>query len=94
MIGSIGPSFLDLLSLANTTVEAGSFLFTAQAIGGVVGGLASAWFYTRFRKELVLTVNLFLCGGLNILLPFCPNLWLMCVVIAARGVVIYLSFTG
>ncbi|XP_067660614.1 sodium-dependent glucose transporter 1A-like [Haliotis asinina] len=75
--GLKGPAFLDLQQITGVGTSKGAALFTAAAVGGVVGSLVGGALYDNFNRHLVLFVSSFLYAVTCAIIPWCSVYWTM-----------------
>ncbi|CAG5121783.1 unnamed protein product [Candidula unifasciata] len=82
-----GPSFIDLQLISGADVEAGSYYFSANALGYVVGALFTGWIYSRVKvKNRLIIAPMLISGILLAATPWCADFVLM---LAINGVVAF-----
>jgi FHS family Na+ dependent glucose MFS transporter 1 len=82
---SLGPTLPGLAEHTHTQLSQISFLFTARALGYLLGSLQGGRFYDRMQGHLVVTVTLVLMACMLALVPFMPLLWLLTIVLLFLG---------
>jgi FHS family Na+ dependent glucose MFS transporter 1 len=74
---ALGPTLPDLAQNTQTPLSAISFLFTAHALGYLLGSLQSGWSYDRMIGHRVMVTGLVVMAAMMILVPMISWLWLL-----------------
>jgi len=82
----MGPTLLGLARHTGSTIGQVSFLFTARALGYLIGSLISGRLYDRLPGHRVMMSVLLLIAGMLLLTPMIPLLWLLAAVMLVWGV--------
>jgi fucose permease len=73
----IGPTLPILAEQTHVSISAISILFTATALGGLVGSVAGGWLYDRLPGHPIMTAMLGVIAVIFLTLPIIPSLWLL-----------------
>ena len=82
---SLGPTLGGLAQHTRTRLSEISFLFTARALGYLVGSLAGGRLYDRVPGHIVIACTLVVIAAMLALAPIMPFLWLLTVVLFFLG---------
>lgn len=85
-VASLGPTLPSLAQHTRTNLGEISFLFTAHALGYLLGSFQGGRLYDRMRGHLVLSAALFLMVAMMVLVPTIPALWALTLVVLLLGV--------
>ena len=55
-VAILGPTLIELACQAQTELEKMSFVFTARAIGYLIGSIVGGWLFDRYNGHLVLSL--------------------------------------
>ena len=77
---SLGPTLLGLQKQTGSTVSEISILFTARAIGNLLGAIVVRRLYDRLRGHTLIAIELVLIAVGLVTSPTIPSLWLVTVV--------------
>ena len=83
---ALGPTLPGLAEHTGTDLAEISVLFSAWALGYLLGSLLAGWLYDRVPSHPVLTVVLVTMTAVMALVPVIPLLWLLVVVMLLLGV--------
>lgn len=83
---SLGPTLPGLAERTGTDLAEISVLFTAWALGYLLGSVLAGWLYDHVPSHPVLTVVLAAMAAAMALIPAIPLLWLLVAVILLLGV--------
>lgn len=81
----IGPSFLDLLSLTNSSLAEGSSVITAGSVGYFTGSICTGLFLQPFTNHFLMFIGVLGDAIFNITMTWCPNLILLVLVTFLRN---------
>ena len=82
---SLGPTLGGLAQHTRTRLSEISFLFTARALGYLIGSLAGGRLYDRVPGHLVMAGVLIVMAVMLALAPIMPLLWLLTIVLLVLG---------
>jgi FHS family Na+ dependent glucose MFS transporter 1 len=82
---ALGPTLPDLAKNTQTPLGAVSILFTAHALGYLLGSLQSGWSYDRLLGHRVMITGLAVMAAMLILVPTISWLWLLAAVWLVLG---------
>lgn len=74
---SLGPTLPGLAGQTQTQLDAISFLFTAHALGYMLGSFFGGRAYDRLRGHLLMVAMLVLMAAMLVVIPLLPVLWLL-----------------
>jgi FHS family Na+ dependent glucose MFS transporter 1 len=80
-----GPTLPRLAEQTGSDLSEISILFVGGSLGFVLGALLGGWFYDRQKGHPVLAVTLTLVGGLYVIFPLAPSLWLLLILMVLIG---------
>lgn len=83
---SMGPTLPGLAQHTGSKLSEISFLFTARALGYLLGSLISGRLYDRFPGHQVIAGVLLVMAIMMAVVPVVPILWLLALVLLALGV--------
>lgn len=72
-----GPSLLDLARHTSSGLDRVSLIFTAVALGYLVGSFVSGWAYDRIPGHRLMAIALLVAAGSTAFIPVAWNLWLL-----------------
>ncbi|MGW8250397.1 MAG: MFS transporter, partial [Anaerolineales bacterium] len=82
---AIGPTLPGLAQNTGSDLSQISLIFTAQALGYLVGSLSGGRLFDRMPGHRLLSVVLLIMGCMAFLIPLIPNLWLLLAVFLLLG---------
>jgi FHS family Na+ dependent glucose MFS transporter 1 len=82
---SLGPTLPGLAEHTNTRLGEISFLFTARALGYLLGSMRGGRWYDRKPGHRVAALMLLLMAGMMVLIPTLPLLWILAAALLALG---------
>lgn len=82
---SLGPTLLGLANQTGSALSQISFLFTARALGYLLGSFIGGRFFDRFSGHRTMAVAVIVIAALLATVPEIPLLWLLTVVLLAVG---------
>lgn len=80
-----GVIFLDLVYITSSDVSSGSSMFTATALGLVVGILLICPLFDKFNNDIVFCACLVGAGVINLIMPLCKSLLVITIMFGARS---------
>lgn len=83
---SLGPTLLGLADQTSSPLNEISFLFTARALGYLIGSFVGGRLYDRLPGHRTMAGALLIMGALLALVPELPLLWLLTAVLLLVGV--------
>lgn len=86
-MASLGPTLPGLAENTRASLSAISVLFTARALGSLIGSVWGGQIYDRQRGNPVMAWMVFAMAGLTALTPFAPSLWLLTTILFLTGAV-------
>ena len=86
-MAALGPTLPALAANTNAGLGAISFLFTARALGGLLGSVLGGQLYDRLRGHRVMALMIVLMAVFTALTPIVPLLWLLVAVLFVTGAV-------
>lgn len=84
--GVFGPTLPRLAENTHTRIGDIGFLFMARSLGYVLGSYLSGKLYDRLPGHLILLSVLVTLGGMMVLVPVIPLLWLLMVILLVLGI--------
>ncbi len=73
----VGPTLPTLAEQAHVSLPAISIVFTATALGGLMGSLAGGWLYDRIAGHPILTAMMGVIAAIFFTIPMISSLWLL-----------------
>lgn len=89
-----GPTLLDLAEKINTDIPHISSVFSARAVGYLVGAILGGALFNYFDKQLLMFCTLMMVAVATIVVPWCLTLVAMASLIALQGVGLGILYTG
>jgi FHS family Na+ dependent glucose MFS transporter 1 len=86
IVASIGPTLDSLGEQSRSTTEQISILFTANALGYLLGSLLAGRVFGRYHGSRTIAISLAVAAVFAALVPVLGSLWLLIVVFAAIGI--------
>ncbi len=83
---SLGPTLSGLAANTNTELDAISFLFTAHALGYMIGSFFGGRLYDRMPSHPLMVGMLGLMAAMLALIPLVPTLWMLTVAWLLLGI--------
>ena len=84
-IGLIGPLLPSLANQTQTIVEDLGIVFTASALGALLGTLLGGRIFDRVRGHRALGIAQLLSAVLIALYPLIPSVWILLVIVVGKG---------
>jgi len=85
-LGVIGPTLPGLARQTHSGLDALGFLFTARALGYMLGSLRGGRLYDRLPGHTVAALGIVAIAALLALIPLVPLLWLLVAVVFVLGI--------
>lgn len=73
----LGPTLPTLAGQTHVSLPAISILFTATALGGLVGSVAGGWLYDRLPGHPIMTTMMGVIAAIFVIIPIIPSLWML-----------------
>ena len=86
-MAALGPTLPALAANTNAGLGAISILFTARALGSLLGSVGGGQVYDHLRGHRVMALMILLMAVFTALTPFVPMLWLLVAVLFITGAV-------
>ena len=86
-MASLGPTLPALAENTHAGLGAISFLFTARALGGLLGSVLGGQLYDRLRGHRLMALMILIMAIFTALTPIVPLLWLLVAVLFITGAV-------
>jgi len=83
---SLGPTLLGLAQQTGSDIAQISFLFTARALGYLLGSFGGGRVYDRLPGHRAMAVAIAVIAVLLVFVPFSPTLWLVTALLLGIGV--------
>ena len=89
-----GPTLLDLAEKINTDIPHISTIFSARAVGYLVGAILGGALFNYFDKQLLMFCTLLVVSVATIVVPWCLTLVAMGTLVALQGLGLGILYTG
>ena len=89
-----GPTLLDLAEKINTDITHISTIFSARAVGYLLGAIVGGALFSYFDKQLLMFCTLLICSIATIAVPWCFTLVAMGSLVALQGLSLGILYTG
>ena len=84
---SFGPTIPSLAKHTGSDLSEISYLFTARALGGLLGSFWLGRSYDRWPGHLLMAIFLSTMAAMMVLIPIIPLLWLLIIILLVLGTV-------
>lgn len=89
-----GPTLLDLAEKIDTDISHISTIFSARAVGYLLGAILGGALFNYFDKQLLMFCTLLMCSVATVAVPWCFTLVAMGTLVALQGVCLGILYTG
>lgn len=93
-VAILGPTLIELACQAQTELEKMSFVFTARAIGYLIGSIVGGWLFDRYNGHLVLSLSCVWAAVMMWALPYVTSLTGLLLVVVLMGLALGSVDTG
>jgi FHS family Na+ dependent glucose MFS transporter 1 len=83
---ALGPTLTDLSRYTRSPLDQVSYLFTARALGYIIGSTQAGRLYDRFPGHKLLTIALVVTAALAAVIPLIPHFWPLVTVLLLLGI--------